>query len=547
MLPISLPFLWMDHDADTTGRSGVMLRYRDSRHYYCLGIERYDRLVLWKREDRNWVALDARLFTFQRDRYYELRLEGHGRTLRGYLDGVLMLCAEDDTFPIGQAGIRSNCRSRFDGVRVFTTPSGQTAFINSRSEYDAKVAELGERYPKPVLERKIELGDMDSSAFRFGHLGPGPGLGVLLYKGAPESGGPGRIRAIDLEGGVLWETEGTITRLKLGDLDGDSRDEVIAIVDGKLAVLGGQTGECRAEFPVPSDEEGGPRGVYLCNLRGGTIPQDIVIKESEEHAAAYDRDLNLCWRKHGGYAHHLDFYAVDGDGCAESLSGFEMWRGDGSLLWRMEDADYIWTHPDGSAIGLFDSEGPQVALVVGGEGFIQIDGRTGRIRRRHYIGHAQSVVAGNYRPDREGLELWVTTWWGNPGIMTLFSGEGETLYAFEPSNIGGGDWAVNWSGDGEELVLIYCWPRNDWDLHPINGLYDAWGRRVVPLLPEMSRLSGAQLANVVGDSRDEMILSDGRALYIYTQDRPFSGERIYAPERLGRIYDAPRVSQPGWK
>jgi hypothetical protein len=349
-----------------------------------------------------------------------------------------------------------------------------------------------------------------------------------------------------MRGEILWETRGTITRLKMGDMDGDGGDEVVSLMDGKVVILDGRTGEKRAEGEVSSGEEGGPLDVYLCNLQGGAVPGDIVVKEDEQHTAVYDKDLDLCWRKRGGYAHSLDFYDMDGDGREEIMAGFDLWKGDGRLLWRMQDADYIWTHPDGSAMGVFDPEGPQVALVVGGEGFIQIDGQTGRIRRRHYIGHAQSVVVGNYRPDLEGLELWVTTWWGNFGIMTLFSGGGEPLYAFEPSNIGGGDWAVNWGGDGEELVLIFCWPRGDWDLHPINGLYDARGRRVVPLLPEMSKLTGVHVADVVGDARDEIILTDGKTLSIYTQDRPFSGERIYTPKRLRRLQDAPRVSHPAW-
>ena len=39
------------------------------------------------------------------------------------------------------------------------------------------------------------------------------------------------------------------------------------------------------------------------------------------------------------------------------------------------------------------------------------------------------------------------------------------------------------------------------------------------------------VADVTGDARDEVILWDQERVWIYTQDRSFKGERIYAPLR----------------
>ena len=47
---------------------------------------------------------------------------------------------------------------------------------------------------------------------------------------------------------------------------------------------------------------------------------------------------------------------------------------------------------------------------------------------------------------------------------------------------------------------------------------------VIPTCAPMS-------VDVTGDARDEMILWDQERVWIYTQDRPFKGERIYAPLR----------------
>jgi len=54
---------------------------------------------------------------------------------------------------------------------------------------------------------------------------------------------------------------------------------------------------------------------------------------------------------------------------------------------------------------------------------------------------------------------------------------------------------------------------------------------------------------VVGDERDEVILWDQERVWIYTQDRPFAGERIYAPVRNPRYDESnyrTRVSTPRW-
>jgi len=46
---------------------------------------------------------------------------------------------------------------------------------------------------------------------------------------------------------------------------------------------------------------------------------------------------------------------------------------------------------------------------------------------------------------------------------------------------------------------------------------------------------------VDGDGRDEIAYVHDGAVYIVTQDRPFEGERIYAPEwRMD-------ISMPGWE
>jgi hypothetical protein len=41
----------------------------------------------------------------------------------------------------------------------------------------------------------------------------------------------------------------------------------------------------------------------------------------------------------------------------------------------------------------------------------------------------------------------------------------------------------------------------------------------------------ANVVDLTGDKRDEVVLWDQQRVWIYTQDRPFQGKRIYAPIR----------------
>jgi hypothetical protein len=58
------------------------------------------------------------------------------------------------------------------------------------------------------------------------------------------------------------------------------------------------------------------------------------------------------------------------------------------------------------------------------------------------------------------------------------------------------------------------------------------------------------VANLTGDARDEIIVWDEKRVWIYTQDRPFTGKKIYAPFRNPSYNDSNyrvNVSLPRWQ
>jgi rhamnogalacturonan endolyase len=59
----------------------------------------------------------------------------------------------------------------------------------------------------------------------------------------------------------------------------------------------------------------------------------------------------------------------------------------------------------------------------------------------------------------------------------------------------------------------------------------------------------ANVLNLTGDPRDEIVLWDQERVWIYTQGAPFAGRRIYAPERNPEYNESNyriNVSLPRW-
>ena len=74
-------------------------------------------------------------------------------------------------------------------------------------------------------------------------------------------------------------------------------------------------------------------------------------------------------------------------------------------------------------------------------------------------------------------------------------------------------------------------------------------RRVVMFPNDGHPDLAAAVLNLTGDARDEIVLWDQNAIWIYTQDTPPAGDKIYAPIRNPHYNDSNyrcNVSLPGW-
>jgi len=283
--------------------------------------------------------------------------------------------------------------------------------------------------------------------------------------------------------------------------------------------------------------------IAFFDLAGRGRRQEILIKDRYRNFWVYDNTLKLLWHGSGQTGHYPYPFDVDGDGREEILIGYALWSPEGKLLWS-RDADFR-DHADGIAMGNFSGDAkapPRVYACGSDEGYIVLD-KDGNTLRHVRIGHAQSPSIAKYRPDVPGLQLMTINYWRNPGIISLFDSDGNLLLQGEPIHSGSPILPVNWRGDGQEFAMLSGNVRE-------GGMIDGFLRRVVMFPDDGHPDLAFYVADLTGDARDEVVLWDTQQVWIYTQDRPFRGKKIYAPRRNPDYNESnyrATVSLPGWK
>jgi hypothetical protein len=253
----------------------------------------------------------------------------------------------------------------------------------------------------------------------------------------------------------------------------------------------------------------------------------------------YGSDLELKFQGEGQLGHFPYPKDIDGDGRDEFAIGYALWDASGKQLWSRDRE--LRDHADGIVVEDLGA-GTRVYACGSDEGFLMFDLR-GNLLKQVRIGHAQSPSIARFRPDLPGLQLLTVNFWKNPGIVTLFDAEGAILAQEEPIHTGSPLLPVNWRGDGEEFALLSGNPRE-------GGLIDGRLRRVVMFPDDGHPDLAAYVTDLTGDRRDEIVLWDQERVWIYTQDRPYAGKRIYAPVRNPHHNESnyrTTVSLPHWE
>jgi hypothetical protein len=533
--------------------AGVVFRYHTNRHYYAfvladgktVRLVRHDAIELKLRVPGSTQLAEAP-FPYQTTRYYRLRVENDGPKMRAYVDGKLVLEASDSDILKGKAGVFASTPARFQDV-VISTSDAKARDIGARiSGRDAELAKLRENNPKPKLWRKFDTPNFGAGRnVRFGDL-DGDGVpDMLIAQNIPRIRGDGFdqiscLTAVTLEGKVLWQQgrpdprNGLLTNdtpFQIHDIDGDGRNEVVAVRDFQLQILDGRTGEIKKQVWMPQapptdkerpyEMETGD-SVAFVNFSGDSGRREILVKDRYTHFWVFNNKLELLWRGDGQTGHYPYPYARDG---RDLLAiGYSLWDHTGKQLWSQDTQ--LKDHADGVMVANLSPDpnaAPRVYASGSDEGFLMFD-LSGKLLKQVRVGHNQSPSAAKYRMDVPGMQYISVNFWKNPGIVTLFDWNGNILAQEEPIHSGAPMLPVNWRGDGQEFALLSGNPKE-------GGMLDGHLRRVVMFPDDGHPDLAANVLNVTGDARDEIVLWDQQRVWIYTQDRPFTGAKIYTPVR----------------
>jgi hypothetical protein len=566
----------------TEDMAGLVFRYHTNRHHYLFSLQggKQARLALRLPIEETyriapWRELGTAEFPYDTDRYYRLKVESRGPRIRAFIDDTLVLTAEDSEIPRGLAGLSANIPARYRDFRVSCDPANKSGIERRIQAREQELARLQGENPRPKLWKKFDTPRFGAGRnARFGDLdGDGAADMLIAQNVAKVNGGDfveiSCLTALNLDGKVLWQLgrpdprNGLLTSdcpFQIHDLDGDGRNEVVLVKDFKIQVLDGATGSLKrwAWMPEVAREPAAKKSdnnkdwhyarvlgdaIAFANVSGKKGRTDLLIKDRYDNFWVFDNALKLLWGGQGQTGHYPYVFAAGRDGRDRIAIGYALWESDGTQLWSHDKE--LKDHADAVAVANLsaDPKRPPRAYYSGSdEGFLIIDDR-GALVKHVRIGHAQNAAIGKFRPDLPGLQYATINFWKNPGIVTLFDADGEILAQGEPIHSGSSLLPVNWRGDGQELLLLSGNPRE-------GGMIDGQLRRAVVFPDDGHPDLCASVRQLTGDPRDEIVLWDRERVWIYTQDRPFSGPRIYAPTRNPDYNDSnyrAEVSLPGWE
>ncbi|MBQ8161230.1 MAG: hypothetical protein IJ083_10815 [Clostridia bacterium] len=544
---------WTETDVAVTlrrlslrGMAGLCFCMNHSIDTLVFSLEEGDRVRIAYRHKEDVQVLAEGDFPQDPDTAYRLRVSCAGDTAVCYVNDKQVLSV---TSPLvlrgGKCGITADCPTRFTDFLVTTDDQGAQA-IRAREEHArALEAEEMQRHAPMQLLYKIDLKNFGTSRqIRFGHLKGDDSWQVVLAQMQRRVSRDAYefiscLTAIDLSGEVLWQlgepsdqTErlGKVSAdmpLQVYDIDHDGVDEVICGWDFEIRILDGRTGQVKKACRTPradGDDEGligapyntyafsrlNPDGIRICNFRGLKEPSDILIKDRYCRIWALDSELNLLWKyKSPTNTGHCPLPVdIDGDGRDELLVGYRMLDSDGTELWHYPIEE---DHTDEIVAGRW-KEGDErcyFACVSGTEGFFVGDCH-GHILRRDMIGHAQRVSVANYCPDRPGLQIAVTNFWGHQGVILLYDQDGKMIWEMENEMNGNIVAPVNWDGNGTELILTNADPER-------GGCLNGDGVRALAFPDDGHPTLCVEAMDLDGDGLDELICWDYHRMYIYTQ------------------------------
>ncbi len=373
-----------------------------------------------------------------------------------------------------------------------------------------------------TLVKSINISSAGSACrLRLGDLNGDGRLDYLLVQATSDN--PSQVNALtafDHNGTQMWKIGSNNNQsgtdrdepCQIYDIDNDGDNEVIAFMNRKVRIYNGKDGKLEREFNPPANDA--CDAILICNVSGNSYPSDMLFKDRYRNAYVVDKNGKLLWKFSGATGHYPWNYDFDGDGKDEIMMSYTMLDHDGKALWTAKNPV---DHADCIQIGDLDgnaSNGLEIVLGTQGDYTVQAYNWKGNfLWWSNQLVEGQQVVLENFDKNSPGLEVYGLDriYRGSPGqdALFIFNSTGKLLWKEKPDNSG---YATvirkvsNWNGTNTPYCLAY---RRGGSVKP--GLYDINGNVVA----EFATDGNAEIGDVCGDGREEVIIYDNTKLNVY--------------------------------
>lgn len=365
---------------------------------------------------------------------------------------------------------------------------------------------------------------------------------------------PGHVAAYSNDGAKLWvkKCDVNVTSksennglpghhgpgIAAGDVDGDGRCEVVFLTrDSVVHFVDGATGEEKAVAKPPCPD-GAERWelAMAADFRGGGGDGDILLQATNKegyrtgrYLAAYSYEALVgggepLWTT-GAFvscAHNGARLAdINGDGRDEVL-GDMILSADGELL--TGSAEHTG-HIDSVFVADIRSEleGLEVVLLEEGRGAdeVQVLGAGGPVWRHHFKKQEpQNAAVGRFREGSEEVFIWCRSRYNEHQKPFVFDARGNVVFDYAMDDVA----PEGWTASGVEVIHTIDWTGERRQLaaakarHTIGDVCvfePLTGKFVEHFSEKADRL---YVADVTGDSREEIIVLAGSELHVYQNE-----------------------------
>jgi hypothetical protein len=365
---------------------------------------------------------------------------------------------------------------------------------------------------------------------------------------------PGHIAAHANDGRELWVRKidvrvgGSSERYGLpghhgpgitaADIDGNGRTEVLFLTDSRvLHVVDGATGDPRwtARPPHPAGAERWEH-LVIANFRGQG-DRDLLLQATNQdgyrvghYLAAYAlEDLQKgsttpLWTRNDFLtcAHNGARIAdLNEDGRHEVLGG-DILGPQGELLYKiplrghLDAVGVAKVRPDLPGLQVIGVEegGPQRVFLYHHRGLIW--------EAEHRRWEPQNFAAGNFDPQRPGLEIWNRSRFNVNQRPFVFDADGQLLVQYDLADVA----PEGWTASGVEIIIAIHWTGAEQQLAAATErhtsgdvcIFDPITGRFIHRFP--ARADRLYVADVSGDWREEIIVLEGNRLRIFHNPAP---------------------------